>query len=439
MSVVTSLRPLVTSICGVGSRQMASGILQLLMVVVVGRALGPSGLGVFSIALLVPTLMSAFLSFGVGPANTYYLAVGKYNAHQVWKATLLLYFCAVAVCILLGIISVISGLSAYLFPDIPPPILILAVLIFFPSLLVGYIASIFQGLHDFGKVNILTLLPSLVAFSLVMAVWCLGSLTVISATSSVLIGNCAAVVWGLPVLTRRLKQCAPRQQEGAGNYLRAALGYGSLVHAGNLVALCNYKTGLFLVNLILGSSAAGIFALATRLAEQLLLIAQSVTTVLFPKVASLAEFAEARNSLTALMSRTVLGVTLVGGCILMAVAEPLVDLLAGFSFEEASTVMYALIPGVVLLSCSKVLASDTAARGLVHVNLLLAILMLTITVAATFWLTRTVGVVGAGLAATIAYATDLGIRVLLQRRTAEANAADVLIPKFGDFARLIGK
>ena len=53
-------------------RQLAAGLLQLGTVIVIARVYGAKANGAYAVALLLPTMLSTFLNFGVGPANVFF-------------------------------------------------------------------------------------------------------------------------------------------------------------------------------------------------------------------------------------------------------------------------------------------------------------------------------------------------------------------------------
>lgn len=52
-------------------RQFAGALIQLGVILLIARELGPEGAGVYAVALLVPQILSQLLNLGLAPANVY--------------------------------------------------------------------------------------------------------------------------------------------------------------------------------------------------------------------------------------------------------------------------------------------------------------------------------------------------------------------------------
>ncbi|HEY1421382.1 MAG TPA: oligosaccharide flippase family protein, partial [Candidatus Dormibacteraeota bacterium] len=44
--------------------------------IILARALGPEGRGVYAVAVLIPAILSLLIQLGIGPANVYYYSKG---------------------------------------------------------------------------------------------------------------------------------------------------------------------------------------------------------------------------------------------------------------------------------------------------------------------------------------------------------------------------
>ncbi|QLL44316.1 oligosaccharide flippase family protein [Sulfitobacter pontiacus] len=427
------LRRLSLDIALTFGRQFFAGLLQLGIILFISRLLGPEGAGTYAVALLLPTLLSQLLNLGLASANVYFVASKQFALTRVWTASRDLVLGMSILGLMIGSVTIIFA-GNILFPGIDSRLLFLAMLIFPTSLMTGVLTSLYQGLQNFRAYNLLVLIQPTVALFMMVCLWATSTFSL----STVLIATAAAhavsMATGLVMMGKSVAVLA-RSIDTRG-YLRPALRYGIKVHLGNVVAFLNYRMDIFLVNLFVGPAGAGLYSIAVRLVEQLWIISQAVSTVLLPRLAAMMGNDAGRRVLTPVMARFVLWGTMLAAGMLAAVATPLIEGLFGAKFRGATPALMILLPGVVMISCGRVLANDLAARGLVGVNLALAIGVLVVNLIGNLLLIPEYGILGAALATTIAYMANFLVRLILQNRLSGTIWWHVLIPMADDFKRI---
>ena len=104
-------------------------VLQLILAIgssiIIARVLGPEGKGVYSLAILLPTLLIIFTNFGIGQASVYYIGKKKYSSKEVFGNNILLSLIISIFAILVGLV-IIFFFSENLFPGIKREYLFLA-------------------------------------------------------------------------------------------------------------------------------------------------------------------------------------------------------------------------------------------------------------------------------------------------------------------------
>ena len=128
---------------------------------------------------------------------------------------------------------------------------------------------------------------------------------------------------------------------------------------------------IFLLLLFLDDIAVGLYSVAVLISERIWLVSQSVSSVLFARIANLSDDVE-RNKFTSLASRNTLLMTFFGGLILALVSHWFINLFFGESYSQSVIPFLYLIPGVVIFSMSKVLANDFIGRGYPEINTYIA-------------------------------------------------------------------
>lgn len=414
-------------------RQFLAGLMQLGQVLIIARLLGPEGAGVYAVAMLLPTMLSQLFNLGINSANVYFVASRRFHLDEVWAASR--DAMASMGVIGLGIGAVLILVSGNLaFPGVPQPILLLAMLIFPTSLLSGLVASLFQALQDFRAYNVTVLVqPSFSLFGIALF-WLIGGFNLAGVVMVLAGSHTIALIVALSLLRRK----TPLTASGADRmtYLRVALRYGMKAQLSILVTFLNYRLDLFLVNLIAGPAAAGLYAVAVRLAEQLWIISQSVSTVIFPRLSSMTKEKAVRGDFTSMMARWVLWITMISAVVLAIISLPLIVLLFGPAFQESAFALMILLPGVVLFACARVLANDFAASGCVGVNLALSVMVLVINTSANLALIPSFGMMGAAIATTLAYCMTLVAYLILQRLINNQPWTNFIVPNLQDAARM---
>ncbi len=414
-------------------RQFLAGLLQLGIILVIARTLGPSGAGGFAVAMLLPTLLSQVLNLGLVSANVYFVASRQFNAVEAWVVSRDLALVMGAIGLAFGT-GLIFWAGSAVFPGVARDELLVAIIIFPPSLMIGMVSSLFHAWQDFRAFNLLTLVQPAVALTVIFPLMVVTGISLIQVLTIIVLSYLVALVTALWLLSRRMNLLA--SGVARSRYLRPALRYGVKVHLSNLVSFLNYRLDLFLVNLFAGPAAAGIYSVAVRLVEQLWMISQAVSTVILPHLSSLSDADKNRRELTPIIARIVLWSTMLAAGALAAIVQPLIVLLFGTGFDGAATVILVLLPGVVLFSCARVLANDLAARGLVGVNLVLALVVLAVNALANIILIPVYGAVGAAAATSFAYVFSLLLRLVLHRRISQLIWWHAIVPLPEDFRRL---
>lgn len=114
-----------------------------------------------------------------------------------------------------------------------------------------------------------------------------------------------------------------------------------------------------------------------------------------------------------MIARLILSSTLLGAIILVLCAKPLVYFLFGSAFLKSVNAIIGLIPGVVLVSLSRALANDIAARGHPELNTITSIFVVIINILLNVILIPFLGILGAALATSISYTVNAALKLFL--------------------------
>ena len=401
----------------------------LLSSILIARALGPHGTGIYTLAILFPLLILTFSNLGLGPATVYYVAQEKYSLREVFGNNTLL-------SAMIGVAASLAGLALIalfphrIFPDVPRSYLVLA-LILVPGNLFSqqYANQILLGarrIKEFNAVSVADKFLSLLALFVAMVVLGLGVGGAIGATvlSSVLL--CGVLFFWL----RRIAGGVRLRLSLA--YIRDALRYGVKAHLGNIIGFLNYRIEVFLLGAFLPASAVGFYAVAVGLAEKLWFVSESASIVLFPTVSAEKDEHE-RKVFTPLVSRSILLITAIGAVALFLPSQWIIVFLYSEEYLPTIQLFRILLPGIVFLSVGRILANDIAGRGRPLLNTYVGGIGVLVQIGLNLaWIPR-FGVVGSAWATTISYGIILGTRLWVYVKLSGNSLAHVILPQVSDF------
>ncbi|MCI0438792.1 MAG: polysaccharide biosynthesis C-terminal domain-containing protein, partial [Chloroflexi bacterium] len=196
------------------------------------------------------------------------------------------------------------------------------------------------------------------------------------------------------------------------HYLKAAAKFGLQAHLANVVQFLNYRLDLFLVNVFVSPVAVGFYAVATEVVERLWLLSGAASTVLYPRIAAESD-ESARASITAIVSRNVLWLSVAGGAIVYGLSHWVVTLLYSTEYLPTVRPLQILLPGIVAFAASRVLAHDIAGRGRPILNSYASIIGLAINLGLNLALIPRYGIEGAAWATTASYSAMWGLTLAL--------------------------
>lgn len=426
------LRALARNIAMTLGRQLIVVALGIVLAVFLARTLGPEGNGRYAVAILLPTMLASLLNLGVGPANVYFVGRGEISVRTALRTSLRLWMALVLVGCLTGAAVIATRGDAW-FPGLSAPLLWLALAAFPLLLLVAYLSNLLQAIQDFVHYNQMMVSPPVL--TLILAILTVGVLRlgVFGALLAMTLGSAG----GLLIAYRGLR---PHLHAGGGTsdvgYARKCIGYGWKAHLSNILAFLNYRSDIFLVNLLLAPAAVGVYVVAVQIAERLWILSQAVSTVLLPQLASLSNREDQRRQLTPLIARWVFFISLLGALILAVVCNPLIELLFGERYAGAGVALVWLLPGIVLGSLSRVLANDLAARGRPELNMYASVGVVAVNIGANLVLIPHFGIVGASIATTIAYGFNAIIKIALYSRLSGNRWWGAVVIPAGDWLQL---
>lgn len=392
-------------------RQIFTAVVQLLIVIAIARIYGPVGSGVYAVSLLLPMMLANFLSLGLSPANIYYIAAKKFALRSILNTTALMSLALSLVGVLAGAAIIVFAGDTW-FPKVDVQILWAALFIMPSSLISTLCFSVLLGLQSFRTYNLIVLIQPTLTILGILTLHFLGNEDLAKIFHIMCLGYALVIITSLIIIYPRYKK-KDRTTPSSGPYIKSALGYGSKAHLGNILAFINFKLDIFLVSFFLEPAMAGIYVVAVQLAERLWVLSQGVSTVILPRLSQLSDDKMTGQYISALATRLVLWITLLGSLVMAAIGYPAIYYIFGPEFESAFYPLVVLLPGVVLLASGRIMANSVAALGRPDVNMWLSFLVLIINISLNIILIPRYGITGAAIATSLAYTANYLIRFFI--------------------------
>jgi O-antigen/teichoic acid export membrane protein len=408
------------------STQILGIILGIISTIAIARVLGPSNQGVYSLSVLINSLISMIGNSGIGVANIYFGRSKRYEIADLAANSIISSFILGIPLIMIFLLYYILVHPSFL-AGVDSMYIIIASILVPIALLQAYFIHLLLGQNRIMAYNLNSLIQNLTfSFLLLLAllVFKAGLLgAILSWAISLLAGSVTALI--------QVNKTTPLIWKFDKIIFREAIKYGIKGHLGNLMQVLNYRLNMFIIALYMTTAAVGYFSISTSMAEMLLLLPGAIGTVILVRTPSLT--AKEANISTPLICRTTLFITAILAIIFFVIAKPMIVIFFGTAYLPAVSPLYILLPGIVLATCYRVLSNEMMGRGKPIVNTIIAGISLIATISLNILLVPKMGINGAALASTLAYAIGSLVTILLFVNISGINFIDVIIVKKDDF------
>ena len=386
--------------------------------IVTARMLGPGGRGELALAAAIASLALQFGGIGFQGAMTYYVAKDRRLAPPLLGNALVLDFA------LWGTLALGVAMAAAWLP-VPIPVRwgLLALVAFNIPFLLGseHLGSLLLGLNRVKEYNATLAASALVGLSLV-------GLAAVCGSEQVLLYYAATVAAQVSTFGARwagLRREVPERPRLSKTLFAECLPYGWKSFASGALAVLVQRVDLFMVEAFLGLEATGHYAIALSLVNMLQICPAVAGQIAFPRMVAMQTRSQ-RLSFAVKVAGLVLSLLVPASIVVVWVAHPLIATLYGPAFGPAARPLAWLVPGVVVWSLEvmfrRVLITDGFPVGIVWGWVLAVCLNIALNAA----LIPRLGLVGAGLASSLAYgsvAMSTGLLLWRTRRPSTPVAA----------------
>ena len=405
---------------------VANAALAFGVAVLVARALGPEGRGVYALFLLSASITQAVLSLGMGVAAIYEL--GK-RAATLSRVVANSQHVALAAAVVSGLLVLLAWpVLGDTLLDHDAPFWVFA---FAVPLFVNYavLTAVLQGASRFVAMNAVVIAQPLVLLGLVAGGMAIGDVDTTAALVFWSIATLAATLLALALLGRPALRPAELLRVDWPS-LRRQLTFGAKGQLGNLAQLLNYRLDQYIVLLFVSTAGVGIYAVSVTISQSVWFIPNAVAAVLLPRLTATDEADAART--TPLVCRNTLLVSALAALGLGAVSPWLVEGFFGAAFASSLRPLIWLLPGTVALAGSKILTSYIFSQGRPLTNSLITVAALVVTLAADFLLIPPFGVTGAAIASSLAYGAHFALTLAAYRRLSGGSIWEAVVVRGDD-------
>jgi len=390
--------------------------------------LGPAGRGSYAVCLLYANLLGLGFRFAMDLAGRYAVASGRLSKPEAVWSTASALLLASGVAIVAGRLLMETGLPIFERASHSSFLVALAVI---PFTVFGQgCVSILVGLGRIAWMAVMLVaafLAQLIAVLLLVRAFDMG-------VEGALLAIAAAGA------TRIVFTAVALRQEGVYQrvrlrleHYRLLLSYGLRSYVNRVGNTVNVRVGPIILAFFLPAAEIGIFAAASGLMSQLLVLPNAVANSLFHRVAS---DASGRPEVVSQSARITGLVAAAGLTLLCALAWPIVVVLLSPRFLEAVPLIWIMAPGVFLRATSKVLVPFFMGTNRPGICSWAVGSSIVVNIATLLLLLPVMGLAGGALAMTLGFLTSSIILVGAFRRVTGMSLSEAWRPRMEDVRRV---
>jgi O-antigen/teichoic acid export membrane protein len=414
---------------GTFGAQLGAALLSFVSVLIVARALGPSGRGHVAFLTTIAVLSSNAALFGVQEAHANFAAAEPHRRRALATNSVLLSLVFGGACA--GLLSVLI-VAFPGFADEPWTLLGPALAAIPLLILQTYLQFLVSADYSFGMYNLSWLITPLIVVVVNGILAAFDRLSV-----GLAFGNWVAAQG---VATLLLLAFVARRSAGFGRpdggLVRRALRFGLKTHFGRLMMFGNYRADQWFVGAMAGSRELGLYSVAVAWSEVLFYLPTALVIVQRPYLVRAAPADAGRHAARVFRAATLLTALLAVG--LIALAPVLCVTVFGSSFRGAVDDLRVLLVGAFGIVAVKQLGNALTAQRRPGLASIAAVIAFAASLLLDVILIPDHGGLGAAAASAISYTLGGVIVVTLFVRVFGARVAD-LVPRGRELPLLVGE
>lgn len=362
--------------------------------VILTRLLGPEGRGIITAIFIIPNLVVSLADLGVRQATAFFVGRKLYSVEDILSSNLFIWL--ITSILSMGLVLVYFKIN---YVDEYGWVLVIIALLTIPiRILITYLTGIIQGIQKIGIINLKSLLSFFVNLLGVLIIVWLFNLGVVGAATVTLLVEIIALIYLFNFIRKiykvKVKYVRPIPQK----IIKKGITYALAL----FILSLNYRIDIIFLEQLTSASEIGIYSVGTSLAELIWQLPASISLVLFSKSASSKNDIEAHTRAVRIL-RLSLPILFIVCIIFALLSKYFITIIYGTDFQRSAEIINILLPGIFIITISKVLHPDMAARGYPLYGLYVFIGPLLINILLNILMIPKYGIIGAAWASTISY------------------------------------
>jgi O-antigen/teichoic acid export membrane protein len=362
--------------------------------IVMARALGPAGKGLYSLTLLTAMTLVAIAHGSLSAANSHFAGRSPQDRPALVGNSFFLAFVWGAVVVAITYVVVFVIKPGFL-PDLSRRFWMVALAAIVPLLLFEFSNGLVMGLDWMKRFSLVQVMKEAMVFVAAATLWIAGVLTVEN----------ALIVWlGSHIFVALLQAGSAWWRVGwklalSFRLLKRVASFIFQAHVANVFSFLKLRADMFLIAYFLSLREVGYYSIAMAMLAALWYLPAAIAQVLIPHISKRDN--QAGNQLTPRLARMGFAVSFIGAILMAILSYPLVKALFGDAFLPAIPALLLLLPGGVIFTFAKMLAGDLIGRGLPKYAMYISIAAFVTNIIVNLLLIPKFGIIGAAIASSI--------------------------------------
>ena len=374
----------------IGTR-LAATFLSFLAGVIAARELGQHGRGILALMIAVPAALSVVGVLGLDTANLRFAGRSHTAFRHIVRLSIL--FSLVAGTAIAEAWVLAGWRWPFIRLGLSPGLALLSAMICPVAVLVTLLSAAEVGRGRIQIYNLVTAAAMAVYLAAIAALAVSGSLTVVQCFVSYGVSQLLAVVAFLALARKHT------HEDGDRIPLQEYRSYSLRAYLPNIAQYGMLRMDVPLIQVLAGTSAVALYAVALPFAEAMLLLPVAVSLVMFPRITS----GRLSRAAIAQVSRKVLAGTAALAGVVALVSPVIVPVIYGVAFRGSVAVIWSMLPGIIVFSAGRSMQTFLAATDRLTPVIIASAAGVVIGLVSLLVLTPDLGAAGAGAADSAGY------------------------------------
>ncbi|MCX6258933.1 MAG: flippase [Bacteroidia bacterium] len=381
-------------------------IIRFVIGIMIARALGPAGKGLYAAILVVPNMIFSITELGVKRATIYHIGEKIYPPEQV--IGVLLFFMLIT-----STLGIIISAGVYHFmnnPNITLPLVMISLLGIPAQLITKYTNGIFIGKEQYRISNFLRYLPIILNLLFIVIFVILIKWYVLGALLAILVANVLTAVYSFDLI---LKNHRLKIQFDI-KIFKSIIQLGAVYAIAMFLVKLNFRIDVLIMQSLTSLKEVGFYNQGVTVAEGWQ-APFAIGAVVLSTSANSGNQEVVNNQVAKLFRLTLLMVIIASAFIFFA-SPLLVPLIYGRNFTPSVQITQYIIPAIVIVILAKILASRLAGLKKTYIVIFVHLPAVIINIIFNLMLIPKYGAMGAVIATNISYSfMAIGILVIYSR------------------------